>query len=216
MYYSGLQVFSFVVLLVGTGLIIASIPTPNWTHQIFSKAGDYEFSADRGLYQQCQNYPELIENTKDFFNSLFNDGGDKAGKRVCTNRFEAFQKEGTFDNLKNAFKAWEVACLALMVGSALLGLLALILSPCCCRRCGFCLVITVLLATLCCAAGVGTFAYYSKAEPTASTTAVVTVDKAILEWSFWLAVAGGGCQLIATILFGISSCRHDGSYSHTI
>lgn len=57
MQYTGLQVFSFLVLLVGTGLIVVSIATNYWSFfkydasKALSKFSWHE--GRRGLYEQC-------------------------------------------------------------------------------------------------------------------------------------------------------------------
>jgi len=200
MNFSGLQVFSFVLLLAGTGLIIASIATSNWSDQTFETSDGVSRNVTRGLWSQCVQ-PASIGNLQ----------------QPCqiSNRFEGISKSDSVnqgaDKFVKEFRIWEIACLALMGSSAVLGLLSLLFSPCCCNRCPCCLVIVVLLATLCCAAGLGTYAYEYTNDP--STQGKVTFSA--FSWSFWVAVAGGGCQLFATILFGISRARVQ-QYSHTI
>jgi len=202
MQYSGAQVVSFIVLLIGTAAIIASIATDHWS--VYNIVGS--ISEHRGLWRPCT------------------DGklGGLEGK-TCQNRFEVNVKENQLDVTHQDFQPWEIACLALMCASALLGILSLLFSPCCCNRCGLCLTFWVLLATLCCAAGIGLYAYQLKTENTKAfkigdatiTLGTNTIYKYEFDWSFWLAVGGGICQLLSTLGFGVSRARQH-QYSHTI
>jgi len=201
MQFSCLQVFSFILLLAGTGLIIASIATSNWTEQVYLGSAGLRFGVERGLWMQCTDArAETL--------------GLNVGARDCKNRFEEAVQSKNVEDVNQNFQIWEIVCIALMGASALLGLLTLIFSPCCCTRCPCCLVLWSLLATLCCAAGVGTYAYEIRNNP--PVHASVTTEVVTFGWSFWIAVAGGACQLVSTILFGVSRARVSYEYSSTI
>jgi len=172
-----------------------------------------KLSSHRGLWRSCQD-----DNVK--VGEILN---VQSGSTGCTNRFEINVQE---DLKKVEFKhvnvqTWEIACLALMCASAAVGIVSLLFSPCCCNRCGLCLTIWVLLATLCCAAGVGLYAYEMSTGHVKTIELAENVNvnlqgpKLNHGWSFWLAVGGGACQLFATLGFGISRARQH-NYSQTI
>ncbi|KFD58382.1 hypothetical protein M513_00608 [Trichuris suis] len=70
--------------------------------------------------------------------------------------------------------------------------------------------------SLCTVAGVGTYAYevYST-EQKGHEIASITHATVTFGWSYWIAVAGGCCQMLSAIGLGISRARHS-SYSHVI
>jgi len=212
MQYSGLQVVAFVILILVTGAIIASIATNYSSYHMDSQlSGAVNLNSHRGLWRACQE--DSVE-----FGKLFKVG---SGASPCQNRFEISFEDGQVDLKHVNVQTWEIACLALMCGSAVLGILSLLFSPCCCNRCGLCLTFWVLLATLCCAAAVGLYAYQTstaqvKTYELASTATIqLKGPKFDFGWSFWLAVGGGACQLFATLGFGVSRARQH-SYSQTI
>ncbi|KRZ34914.1 hypothetical protein T4B_10669, partial [Trichinella pseudospiralis] len=141
MHFTGLQVFSFLLLLAGTGLVIASVATGYWSYESSGlKAGNLDaYEKRRGLWEKCHR-----------FFGISGVLGDKAqdGFR-CVNRFKALleqvqQGELTWKDVE--VQSWEIAVLALMSISALISVISLIFSPCCCKRCGCCLTFWVLIA----------------------------------------------------------------------
>ncbi|KRX26604.1 hypothetical protein T07_12200 [Trichinella nelsoni] len=231
MHFTGLQVFSFLLLLAGTGLVIASVATGYWSYESSGlKAGNLDaYEKRRGLWEKCHR-----------FFGISGILGDKAqdGFR-CVNRFKALleqvqQGELTWKDVevqcessRNVnfqimdyllfFSAWEIAVLALMSISALISVMSLIFSPCCCKRCGCCLTFWVLIAALCTISGVGLYAYEATAvgDKAVPDLNELMSGKVAFGWSFWLAVAGGLCQIFSTVGFGVSRARHQ-PYSHSI
>jgi len=204
MYYSGVQVGSFVVLLLGTAAIIVSIATNNWSkHEIggsLAKATYY-----RGLIYSCKHIQLGFEGT------------------TCTNRYEGLYTE-LKDNAQKAVdnkdatyvignvEAWDVGCLACMVASAVFGILALLTAPCCCHRCGCCLSSFVFFASLCSIAGIATYVYYTEQGRQIhvfgeSFPAGPDAWQSHYDWSFFVAVGGAALQLIASILFCVGRGR---------
>ncbi|KRZ17473.1 hypothetical protein T11_16644, partial [Trichinella zimbabwensis] len=212
MHFTGLQVFSFLLLLAGTGLVIASVATGYWSYESSGlKAGNLDaYEKRRGLWEKCHR-----------FFGISGVLGDKAqdGFR-CVNRFKALleqvqQGELTWKDVE--VQSWEIAVLALMSISALISVISLIFSPCCCKRCGCCLTFWVLIAALCTISGVGLYAYEATAVEDKAIPDLneLISGKITFGWSFWLAVAGGLCQIFSTVGFGISRARHQ-PYSHVI
>ncbi|KRY72909.1 hypothetical protein T4A_6703, partial [Trichinella pseudospiralis] len=210
MHFTGLQVFSFLLLLAGTGLVIASVATGYWSYESSGlKAGNLDaYEKRRGLWEKCHR-----------FFGISGVLGDKAqdGFR-CVNRFKALleqvqQGELTWKDVE--VQSWEIAVLALMSISALISVISLIFSPCCCKRCGCCLTFWVLIAALCTISGVGLYAYEATAVEDKAIPDLneLISGKITFGWSFWLAVAGGLCQIFSTVGFGISRARHQ-PYSH--
>jgi len=209
---SGLQVAAFLLLLGGTILVVISIGTSNWTQRssgggVLGTAIGAEFTYERGLWQEC------------YYSGVGKLDSEKlkATNQHCINRYEDVFKEREKlgvdgDSVKERFKkleAWEIAVMALMIGSGLLGILSLVFSPCCCNRCGCCLATFVFFAASLCASAICTYAYYT------STNEEWKNDVKQFGWSFWCAVGGAACQFISGILFAVSRCRQH-SYSHTI
>ncbi|KRY31897.1 hypothetical protein T01_12321, partial [Trichinella spiralis] len=212
MHFTGLQVFSFLLLLAGTGLVIASVATGYWSYESSGlKAGNLDaYEKRRGLWEKCHR-----------FFGISGILGDKAqdGYR-CVNRFKALleqvqQGELTWKDVE--VQSWEIAVLALMSISALISVMSLIFSPCCCKRCGCCLTFWVLIAALCTISGVGLYAYEATAVQDKAVPDLneLISGKVTFGWSFWLAVAGGLCQIFSTVGFGVSRARHQ-PYSHVI
>ncbi|KRY31898.1 hypothetical protein T01_12321 [Trichinella spiralis] len=215
MHFTGLQVFSFLLLLAGTGLVIASVATGYWSYESSGlKAGNLDaYEKRRGLWEKCHR-----------FFGISGILGDKAqdGYR-CVNRFKALleqvqQGELTWKDVEvQCESTWEIAVLALMSISALISVMSLIFSPCCCKRCGCCLTFWVLIAALCTISGVGLYAYEATAVQDKAVPDLneLISGKVTFGWSFWLAVAGGLCQIFSTVGFGVSRARHQ-PYSHSI
>ncbi|KRX56935.1 hypothetical protein T09_14586 [Trichinella sp. T9] len=237
MHFTGLQVFSFLLLLAGTGLVIASVATSYWSYDSSGlKVGNLDaYEKRRGLWEKCHR-----------FLGVSGVLGDKAqdGFR-CVNRFKALleqvqQGELTWKDVE--VQSWEIAVLALMSISALISVMSLIFSPCCCKRCGCCLTFWVLIAgmntnpcdssvfvyycnfifdyfisALCTISGVGLYAYEATAVEDKAVPDLneLMSGKVTFGWSFWLAVAGGLCQIFSTVGFGVSRARHQ-PYSHVI
>ncbi|KAL1239464.1 Diaminopimelate epimerase [Trichinella pseudospiralis] len=187
MHFTGLQVFSFLLLLAGTGLVIASVATGYWSYESSGlKAGNLDaYEKRRGLWEKCHR-----------FFGISGVLGDKAqdGFR-CVNRFKALleqvqQGELTWKDVE--VQSWEIAVLALMSISALISVISLIFSPCCCKRCGCCLTFWVLIAALCTISGVGLYAYEATAVEDKAIPDLneLISGKITFGWSFWLAVAG--------------------------
>ncbi|XP_003376705.1 conserved hypothetical protein [Trichinella spiralis] len=215
MHFTGLQVFSFLLLLAGTGLVIASVATGYWSYESSGlKAGNLDaYEKRRGLWEKCHR-----------FFGISGILGDKAqdGYR-CVNRFKALleqvqQGELTWKDVEvQCESTWEIAVLALMSISALISVMSLIFSPCCCKRCGCCLTFWVLIAALCTISGVGLYAYEATAVQDKAVPDLneLISGKVTFGWSFWLAVAGGLCQIFSTVGFGVSRARHQ-PYSHLV
>lgn len=213
--YSGVQVLSFSLLLIGTAASIFALSTSHWSSFSYSlrdstgvldaianAASAIGFkSGRRGLWIQC-NTPRV---------------GDL---EECSSRFDTLRsqvEQGEFSVPQN-FKPLEIVCLALMIVSAGLGVLALFLAPCVCHRCGCCLSIFVFVAGLSAAAAVGCYTYFHLSGQIAtdvkSLTFVDRVEPESFGYSFWCAVAAAVSQVFASLLFAGDSRSHD--YSHTI
>jgi hypothetical protein len=194
--------------------VVISICTNNWSAYEYRGAinvggtnilsGDYR--TERGLWKECGYRSASV-------------GPKQWDHYTCLNRYtEAWKDLQNAQNgqdfektLSKHLKAWEIAVLALMIGSGFLGILTLVFSPCCCNRCGCCLATWVFLAAALAAAGICTYAYYVSTEGKDE----IEIDVRQFGWSFWCAVAGGGAQFFAGIFFAVSRCRQH-SYSHTI
>ncbi|KHJ44293.1 hypothetical protein D918_05654 [Trichuris suis] len=195
MQFTGVQIISFLLLLAGTTLVITSIATSHWSYDSSGLGiGNVELLQNyRGLWEKCHR-----------INVDLGSSGLGSSAYHCVNRFKA------------VFEPWEIAVLTLMCISALVSVISLVFSPCCCNRCGSCLTFWVLVAALCTVAGVGTYAYevYST-EQKGHEIASITHATVTFGWSYWIAVAGGCCQMLSAIGLGISRARHS-SYSHVI
>jgi len=215
---SGLQVAAFLLLLAGTILIAISIGTSSWSKRQLTKSVSVEgvgsigggVTIERGLWNECQRYGAQTDIGEAF----------KIDHDHCVNRYEkVWEKRDqltTGEDFKQLFKdlqAWEVAVLAMMCGSGLLGILSLLFSPCCCNRCGCCLASFVFFAASLCASAVCTYAYYVSTAGDSDRNFEIKMKE--FGWSFWCAVAGGACQFFSGIMFAVSRCRQH-SYSHTI
>ncbi|CDW57406.1 protein clc isoform [Trichuris trichiura] len=209
MQFAGVQIVSFLLLLAGTALVITSIATSHWSYDSSGLGiGNVELLQNyRGLWEKCHR-----------INVDLGSAGVSNGYH-CVNRFKAvFERasQGDFSRQDQDLQAWEIAVLALMCISALVSVISLVFSPCCCNRCGSCLTFWVLIAALCTVAGVGTYAYevYST-DQKGHEIASITHGTVTFGWSYWIAVAGGCCQMLSSIGLGISRARHS-AYSHVI
>jgi len=212
---SGLQVAAFVLLLCGTILIDISIGTSHWSKKTYAKGGlasliGGSITAERGLWQECT----IVQG--DLGESF------RSEHERCVNRYEEAIKKaqqlqdgteipGVFQNLE----PWDYSVLAMMCSSGLLGILALLFSPCCCNRCGCCLASFIFLAASLCASGIATYAYYVSTSKHENSSFIEDINLKHFGWSFWCAVGGGACQFFSGIMFAVSRCRQH-TYSHTI
>uniref|UniRef100_A0A915JHJ9 Uncharacterized protein n=1 Tax=Romanomermis culicivorax TaxID=13658 RepID=A0A915JHJ9_ROMCU len=94
MQYSGLQILSFVVLLLGTGLALTSLATNSWSFfQYDLREGEHsEFTLEsgrRGLWEQCHRRKDLSQECKYRFEELKDE----------LQRGELENAQGAFDNV---------------------------------------------------------------------------------------------------------------------
>jgi len=213
---SGLQVGAFLVLLAGTILIAISIGTSSWS-TVSGKASSQQLNlgnwasgggeVERGLWQECYRVAGAVSSLKIEHDQCYN------RYQAALDKIEQLRDgKEVYEALSKELQPWEVAVLALMCGSGLLGILSLLFTPCCCNRCGCCLASFVLFAAALSTSGVCTYAYYIS---TGQGNKDFSLDTKHFGWSFWCAVAGGASQFLAGVLFAVSRCRQH-SYSHTI
>uniref|UniRef100_A0A5S6QIW4 Clc-like protein n=1 Tax=Trichuris muris TaxID=70415 RepID=A0A5S6QIW4_TRIMR len=192
MQFTGIQVVSFLLLLAGAGLVMTSIATSHWSYDSSGLAiGNVDFLQNyRGLWEKCHRFSIDL-------------GSSSSAGYHCVNRFKSVfdrASEGDFSTQDHDVQAWEIAVLTLMCISALVSVISLAFSPCCCNRWGSCLTFWVLIAALCTAAGVGTYAYeVLSVEQKGHEIASITHNTVTFGWSYWLAVAGGCCQMLSAI-----------------
>jgi len=215
---SGLQIFSFLVLLTGTVAVVVSICTRSWfiTRPIdvavtvpgTSIGASAGVEVERGLWYECQR--EWV-------------GDSSISHEQCGNRFDQLTEQliqerhgqASNSNKISDVQVWEMVVLGLMCGSALLGLVSLLFSPCCCNRCGCGLASAVFFAAALSASGLCTYAYYAMTNHFNDNQLQIGEISKHFGWSYWCGVAGGACQFFSGILFAVSRCRQH-SYSHTV
>uniref|UniRef100_A0A914X7U1 Uncharacterized protein n=1 Tax=Plectus sambesii TaxID=2011161 RepID=A0A914X7U1_9BILA len=212
MQYSGLQVLAWMLLLVGTGALVASIATDYWSVHEMPVIGQ-SVVMHRGLLRQCTRAEVLA-----FY------------KHDCTNRWSELVDEvrklddgGQFTLSRQNMKAFEIITVALIGLSVVVAALTLLFGPCTCHKCGCCVTFWVLLSAVCSATAIGLYAYYTVHGETMTLNILgQTVSTQInedrldnLAWSFYLAVGGCVCQILSGLFFGCARARTH-SYSHTI
>jgi hypothetical protein len=213
--YSGISIGSFLILLIGTAAIITSIASHHWTILDKTVPGLGGVIFERGLIQQCKTgtvalagsatqctmrYKDLLNQFRDKMETIGENGGEIDG---------IF---GTQD-----LRAWEFIILVLMSASAVFGVLALLVGPCCCHRCGCCLGTYVLMAALCSTAGVLFYVYNEEKGQTIEFGEVsLDVNVSTYGWSFYAACLGAACQAIASFLFCIGGRSRSNEYTQQI
>jgi len=205
-YYSGTQVCSFIVLLLGTAAIIVSIATNFWVMQSHS-ALSVETKYHSGLIFRCMSAESSLLNTDT--------------KTGCVNRYSGLYEDvkkdmGNADPealFKNTdLRSWEFSVLVLMVAAGVFGVLGLLTAPCCCHKCGCCQGCLVLWSALASIAAIIVFVYFTEQgkQPTSFLgISVATPDafKSNYSWSFFVAVGGAALQTIASLMFCLGRGR---------
>jgi len=203
-YYSGTQVCSFVVLLLGTAAIIVALATNFWVMQS-SSVLTIETKYHSGLIFRCAEASVL---------------GSQA-KSACNNRYANLYEEVKHDVanvdpdalFKNTdLRSWEFSVLVLMVAAGVFGVLGLATAPCCCHKCGCCQGCLVLWSALTSIAAIGVYVYFTEQgkQPYSffgNNIAQPEALKSNYSWSFFVAVGGAVLQSIASLMFCLGRGR---------
>jgi hypothetical protein len=206
-YYSGTQVCSFIVLLLGTAAIIVSLATNFWVVKS-SSILTVETKIHSGLVFRCVSAEGTIL-------------GHHDSKTGCLNRYSALyedvKKDVTNVDPEALFKNtdirhWEFGVLVLMAAAALFGVLSLLTAPCCCHKCGCCQGCLVLWSAVTAVAGIIVFVVFTEQgkEPVSIIGINIAQPEAMksnYSWSFFVAVGGALLQSIASLMFCLGRGR---------